>query len=433
MSQSLNVSRLNAISGLAIDGSSRKETISVNVQGNKALLWEISGNGLKKPSYMLGTVHDGCSKNLALTKQQQNALGKVQQYYQEINPEISANVDDDIPNGKMLKDVLTAEEYSKVELFFKNKRNIIIKNDNTYNRKRPVPLGRFHMGDANIYNNAYVQYCKSNKAGKVDSKENILNRAVRRLNLPNLSIETVQERTANEMTLSQKEQADFLLAKIDEYSKPESSMSDYEKYVKSGEMLYNSQDIDEMDRQFTQNSLPIYNRVFQVISHGRNHLWMPRIRQAMAQKPTFFGFGVGHLGGKEGLVSLLKAEGYTLRPIFDDKSKYKDAIEPRDDAYLSMSRKGRKQVDACIAKYTKIYSKSSKNAADKSESVKILTEIGKIYGLESANMSSTVNTGEKESLKAQALRISEYFSVIASDLEKDLINYPEPEQLKSVE
>jgi uncharacterized protein len=402
MSQSLNVSKLNAMSGLAIDSSNRKETISVNVQGNKALLWEISGNGLKKPSYMLGTAHDGCSKNLALTKQQQNALGKVQQYYQEINPKISANVDDDIPNGKMLKDILTAEEYSKVELFFKDKRNIIIKNDSVYNRKRPVPLGRFYMGDTSIYNNAYVQYCKSNKAGKVDSKENILNRAVKRLNLPNLSIETVQDRTANEMTLSRKEQADFLLAKIDDYSKSDISISEYEKYVKKGEVLYDSEDIDEMDRQSTQDFQPIYNRVFQVIAHGRNYLWMPRIRQAMAQKPTFFGFGVGHLGGKKGLVSLLKAEGYTLRPIFDDKSKYKDAIEPRDDAYLSMSKKGRRQVDAYITKYTKIYSKSSKNAADKSDSAKILSEIGKIYRLESANMSNTVNTGEKESLKAQA-------------------------------
>jgi uncharacterized protein YbaP (TraB family) len=33
---------------------------------------------------------------------------------------------------------------------------------------------------------------------------------------------------------------------------------------------------------------------------------------------TFFAVGAGHLGGPEGVVALLKAQGYTLTPIQKD-------------------------------------------------------------------------------------------------------------------
>ena len=35
----------------------------------------------------------------------------------------------------------------------------------------------------------------------------------------------------------------------------------------------------------------------------------------MAEKPTFFAVGAGHLGGPEGILSLLRAEGYKLTPM----------------------------------------------------------------------------------------------------------------------
>lgn len=35
----------------------------------------------------------------------------------------------------------------------------------------------------------------------------------------------------------------------------------------------------------------------------------------MAEKPTFFVVGVGHLPGKEGLLSQLETAGYRVEPI----------------------------------------------------------------------------------------------------------------------
>ncbi len=47
----------------------------------------------------------------------------------------------------------------------------------------------------------------------------------------------------------------------------------------------------------------------------RNKRWIPVIKKATAEKASFFAVGAGHLGGKEGVIALLKKEGYTLTPV----------------------------------------------------------------------------------------------------------------------
>jgi uncharacterized protein len=64
---------------------------------------------------------------------------------------------------------------------------------------------------------------------------------------------------------------------------------------------------------------PAEGRVKKIIRDDRSRLWLPKIRAAMIQKPTFFAVGAAHLGCQHGLISLLKAEGYTLQPIVSRK------------------------------------------------------------------------------------------------------------------
>jgi len=39
------------------------------------------------------------------------------------------------------------------------------------------------------------------------------------------------------------------------------------------------------------------------------------MQKMMGNQITFFAVGAGHLGGNNGVVNLLKAEGYTLTPL----------------------------------------------------------------------------------------------------------------------
>lgn len=47
----------------------------------------------------------------------------------------------------------------------------------------------------------------------------------------------------------------------------------------------------------------------------RNEKWIPLMQKAMADQPVFFAVGAGHLGGTEGVISLLRKQGYRLTPV----------------------------------------------------------------------------------------------------------------------
>ena len=47
----------------------------------------------------------------------------------------------------------------------------------------------------------------------------------------------------------------------------------------------------------------------------RNKRWIPAIQKAMEASPSFFAVGAGHLGGPEGVISLLRKQGYRLTPV----------------------------------------------------------------------------------------------------------------------
>ena len=39
------------------------------------------------------------------------------------------------------------------------------------------------------------------------------------------------------------------------------------------------------------------------------------MKEHMGDQPTFFALGAAHLGSKDGVIALLKDEGYTVKPI----------------------------------------------------------------------------------------------------------------------
>ena len=53
----------------------------------------------------------------------------------------------------------------------------------------------------------------------------------------------------------------------------------------------------------------------EILITGRNKAWMKKIPALIAEKPTLIAVGAAHLVGEEGLISLLKAQGYTVEGV----------------------------------------------------------------------------------------------------------------------
>jgi len=47
----------------------------------------------------------------------------------------------------------------------------------------------------------------------------------------------------------------------------------------------------------------------------RNANWIAKIRKMTASQSILFAVGAGHLGGENGVLNLLKKEGFTIIPI----------------------------------------------------------------------------------------------------------------------
>ena len=48
---------------------------------------------------------------------------------------------------------------------------------------------------------------------------------------------------------------------------------------------------------------------------NRNKNWIPQIKSLVAKESCFIAVGAGHLGGKNGVIDLLKKEGYKVEPV----------------------------------------------------------------------------------------------------------------------
>ncbi len=86
----------------------------------------------------------------------------------------------------------------------------------------------------------------------------------------------------------------------------------------------NKQDFNDMQQAYIKQDLTIlcdfsseknfigYKALF---LDNRNKNWIPKMKEMMLKEKVFFAVGAGHLCGENGLIALLKREGFKLKPI----------------------------------------------------------------------------------------------------------------------
>jgi uncharacterized protein YbaP (TraB family) len=79
-------------------------------------------------------------------------------------------------------------------------------------------------------------------------------------------------------------------------------------------VLYDDQNIDGLYQMIADEDGSMEG-MNDFLLDDRNKRWIPIIEKLIAEKSTFIAVGAGHLGGPNGVIRLLEAEGYTLTPI----------------------------------------------------------------------------------------------------------------------
>ena len=90
-----------------------------------------------------------------------------------------------------------------------------------------------------------------------------------------------------------------------EYRELEPIIETSDRYRKALSDLANAKDIlaTEKDEEFRE------------MLTDRNHNWVEAMPAIMAERPTLFVVGAGHLPCEEGVLALLKRQGYKVKPV----------------------------------------------------------------------------------------------------------------------
>jgi uncharacterized protein len=272
----------------------------INEEETPGLLYEITGKDLKKPSYLFGTIHVICPADMISMEKIGPYLDQTEQLVMELDMDNNEEMQSMskgllMTEGKNLKDLLTTEEYAKVDEMFKETMGVSVEN---FKQIKPLFLSIIISTSPKVlgcappgsYEMSLLQAAMAKKKG-IEGLETVSSQfAVMDRNPVEKQAQSLYKMSLN----------------------PQKSFGDFKKLIET----YKAQNSDQLyDLMMSQMSEEM-EKEFQIsLLDERNKNWIPKIEKAINEKPSFIAVGGGHLGGKNGVISLLKAQGYKIRPI----------------------------------------------------------------------------------------------------------------------
>lgn len=266
---------------------------------NNTLLWQVTGNNLKKPSYLFGTFHLLCKNDINFSEQLKNSLKYSDKIYMELDMDdpsvlMSGLLYMNMKNDKKLKDLYTPQEYKKIENYFTDSLH--------------TPMMMFQK--IKPYFLVALLYPQMMKCSAPSGVEEELMKIAKEDKKEIKGLETMEFQASVFDSIPYEWQAKELLKNID-------SFKFYKAEFDTMLNVYKNQQIDKMGNLFTKSEFGM--EAYQdLLLNNRNKNWVGQLKKIMASESVFVAVGAGHLIGKNGLISLLKNEGYILTPILNN-------------------------------------------------------------------------------------------------------------------
>ena len=279
---------------------------------NAQLLYKISGNGLKSPSYIVGTYHLAPASFADEIKGMKDAFAAVEQVYGEVDMQdaqasqmamMQAMM---LPEGKYVSDMFTAEEMERINAYMLNTMGMDLNNPmlrEQLGRMRPSVLAM---------QLALLQFMKiTPNFNPNDLIDNYFQREARKCGKGVGGFETTEfqlELLYGERT--DEEEREELLRVVDDNEAMLQEMHD----MTNAYFSFDINGIEAVTMRSVETGDMSVEEFAEVITN-RNHRWVEAMPEIMAAKPTLFVVGAGHLPGGEGVIELLKVEGYKVKAV----------------------------------------------------------------------------------------------------------------------
>lgn len=258
----------------------------------QSLLWKISGKNLKEPSYFYGTIHIQDQRVFSFDSTVVNAINACDAFAAELILD-QLDVKDlqsyaYMPKGNTLSSMLSKSDFALLDSLCKAKLGV---SAIFFNSMKPFFLysSLQQTEIAKDYEDALDLYLiKKARANGKDcyGLENFIDQI--------MAIDKIQPKEQLEMLTTYLHNPDSVVTELDTML-----------------LTYLSFDLDAM-QGMTDDASQNFQKV---LVNKRNITMVDRFVEIAQKQSLFAAVGAAHLGGKKGVLALLKKRGYTVEPI----------------------------------------------------------------------------------------------------------------------
>ncbi len=268
----------------------------VKQKNSNTLLWEVSGKGLQKPSFIFGTFHLLCKQDIHFSDQLKKAVKFSDEIYMELDMDdpstmLSGMLYMNMRGDTTLADLYTDKEYTRLKKYFSD------------TLKMPLAL----LQKAKPYFLVALLYPRMMNCSSPAGVEQELVKLAKEDKKEIQGLETMQFQASVFDSIPYQWQANELLKNIDSFSvdkKEFQTMLDF----------YKNQQMDSIKTMLGKSEIGS-DKYDDLLLNDRNKKWVKKLDSIMKKENVFVAVGAGHLVGDYGLISLLKKQGYKVEPL----------------------------------------------------------------------------------------------------------------------
>ena len=273
------------------------------------LLWKVSGNGLGRPSYIMGTYHFAPATMMEKIPGMAQAFEGCDVVVGEIDKEEMMNSETQMKMGMAM---MAPPDSTLDKLFSREDYAIVEKVFDKYFGSMGVKLSQMNMLKPSAIS-MQMQAMQAVKYFPNFNENDLIDMAVQtranEMGRPSIGLETIEEQTAMLFDAPLSEQAEDLLdaCKKDDYFMVQSSAL-VEAYM--------AQDLAKIESIMTDPEMGGDDaEAMDALIYDRNRNWVEKLVKMMPERAALVCVGAGHLPGDQGLLQLLRARGYTVEPM----------------------------------------------------------------------------------------------------------------------
>lgn len=285
------------------------------ISANAQLLYRITYDSQKKPSYIVGTFHLEDGSYLDKIPGANAALDEVDQVYGEVDIKSMTNPDTlaatqvmtMLPDGKTIKDILTAEQFEKLDKYVTSIIGTGISNPMVFQQ-----MGK--MNPATLANTLTITNFLKKMQGKFNPN-NILDLSIQQTAMQKgkktNGLETMAFQTKLMFGRPMNEMIEQLMCSID-------NSEFYDKQTLLMIDAYHEQNIEkllEITYMKMGNSCDMTEEYMNELIFNRNSDWVKKIPAIVKDSPTLFVVGAGHLPGDKGVINLLRKAEFKVEEV----------------------------------------------------------------------------------------------------------------------